>query len=156
LSGTASFANLIAAGPIQEIRRVGYEPLQGDDVIEIAFANGALFNIDIGHVGATGIEIYAGSCLERAYGHLRTQEPAAFTNIARDWTSAPIPLDWAIGQALSNPRRLYMTEPYRVEVGYAFACGQRTLALMGEADYLWASDLADPEIAGFGLVEAPL
>lgn len=152
----ASIADLIVAGPIQEIRRVGYEPFEGDDVIEIAFANGALFNIDIGHVGATGIEIYDGSCLERAYGHLRTEEPAAFANIARDWTSAPIPLDWAIGQTLTNPRRLFMTEPYRVEVGYVFDCGPRTLTLFGEADYLWVVELADPEIASFALVETPL
>jgi hypothetical protein len=115
-----------------------------------------LFNIDIGFQGATGIEISPGSCLERAYSHLRTEEPKTFASIARDWTSAPMDLPWAIGRSLSNPRRLYMTGPYRVEVGFALDCGGRVLALFGEADYLWAADLADPEIASFGLAEAPL
>lgn len=147
---------LLAAGAIAEIRRAGYEPLEDDDLIEIAFHNGALFNFDVGLQHATDIEIYEGAALERAFGHLRIEEPETFKQIDKNWTTEPVDLPWAIGHALTNPRRLIMTQPYRVEVGYAFDCGARVLALFGEADLMFVADLRDPEIASFELVEAPL
>jgi hypothetical protein len=147
---------LLASGPVAEIRRAGYEPLEDDDLIEIAFANGALFNFDVGLQHATDIEIYEGAALERAFGHLRIEEPEAFRQIEKHWTFAPVDLPWAIGQTLTNPRRLIMTQPYRVEVGYAFDCGPKALALFGEADLMFVADLHDPEVASFALVETPL
>lgn len=98
-----------------------------------------------------------GSLLEHAYGHLRSEDPDAFAAIVRDWTSEDMDLPWLIGAALANPRRLTMTNPYRVDVGYAFDAGDRTLALFGEADYITAAALDDAEIADFHLeVGAPL
>ena len=50
-----------------------------------------------------------------------------------------------------------MTRPYRVEVGYAFACGGRDLALFGESDLIIAAALDDPDITAFALeLGAPL
>ena len=143
---------LCAAGAIAQIRRVGIPPFDIDDTIEIAFADGAVFNIDIGLQGATDIEIYEGLLLERAYGHLRTEEPETFARIARDWTHSAIEgVDWALGHTLTHLRQLSMTHPYRVEVGFVFACGARDLAIFGEADLIYIAALDDPEIASFQL-----
>ena len=148
---------LISAGPVARIARVGHAPFEGDDPIEIAFANGAVFHIDIGIEAATDVRVGEGTLLEAAYGHLRTEEPATFAAIARDWTSEDMDLSWLIGATLANPRRLAMTQPYRVDVGYVFDAAGRQLALFGEADYIWAIDLADEEVASFNLeIGAPL
>lgn len=146
-----SIAALCAAGPIAEIARVGYAPFEVDDPIEIAFANGAIYAIDIGLQHATDIAISEGPLLESAYGHLRREESDTFAAIARDWSREALDLPWLPGASLANPRRLAMTQPYRVEVGYVFAAGGRQLALFGEADCIYAAALDDPEIAGFGL-----
>lgn len=129
---------LIKSGPVARIARVGYPPFEGDDSIEITFGNGAVFNIDIGFEGATDIVVRAGTLLEVAYGHLRSEDPAAFAAIERDWSSEDIDLPWLIGASLANPRRLAMTNPYRVDVGYVFDAGGRQFALFGEADYITA------------------
>jgi hypothetical protein len=142
---------LTRVGQIQEIARVGYAPVEGDDPIEIMFASGALFHVDIGSEAATDILVGEGSLLESAYGHLRSEEPDTWKNIARDWSREALDLPWAIGQTLSAPRRLAMTNPYRVDVGYVFRCGDRELVLMGEADFIWATSLDDPELEQFGL-----
>ncbi len=142
---------LLAAGKITRVARVGHEPFEGDDPIEITFENGAVFHVDIGFEGATDIRIGEGALLEAAYGHLRSEEPETFAAIARDWTSEDIDLPWLVGAALTNPRRLAMTNPYRVDVGYVFDAGERQLALFGEADYIWAADLQDPELESFRL-----
>lgn len=142
---------LTRAGPIQEIARVGYAPFEGDDPIEIVFASGALFHVDVGFEGATDIRVGEGTLLENAYGHLRDEEPDTWKNIARDWSREALDMPWAIGQTLTAPRRLAMTNPYRVDVGYVFRCGERELVLMGEADFIWAAALDDPELAQFGL-----
>lgn len=148
---------LANAGPVARIARVGYAPFEGDDPIEITFADGRVFHIDIGIEAATDVRIDEGTLLEAAYGHLRVEEPPTFAAIARDWSSEDIDLPWLIGAALANPRRLVMTEPYRVDVGYVFDAGGRQLALLGEADYIWAADLDDEDLAGFGLeIGAPL
>ncbi|MEZ5959650.1 MAG: hypothetical protein R3C30_04385 [Hyphomonadaceae bacterium] len=136
---------LLAAGAIARIARVGYAPFEGDDPIEITFANGAVFNVDIGFEGATDIQIGEGTLLETAYGHLRSEDSAAFAAIQRDWSSEDIDLPWLIGATLSNPRRLAMTNPYRVDVGYVFDVNGRQLALFGEADYITANELSDEE-----------
>jgi hypothetical protein len=148
---------LLKAGPVARLARVGHAPLGGDDAIEITFADGAIFHVDIGFEHATDIRVDAGTLLESAYGHLRAEEPQTFDAIARDWTSEDIDLPWLIGARLSNPRRLAMTNPYRVDVGYVFDAGGRSFAVFGEADYIWAADLNDVELASFGLeVGAPL
>jgi hypothetical protein len=148
---------LCDAGPIARIARVGYAPFGGDDPVEITFAGGAVFNIDIGFEGATDIVVREGSLLASAYGHLRTEEPAAFAAIERDWSSEDIDLPWLIGATLSNPRRLAITNPYRVEVGYVFDANGRQLALFGEADYITANELDDEENESFGLeIGAPV
>lgn len=136
---------LIKAGPIARITRVGYPPFEGDDPIEITFANGAVFNIDIGFEGATDIVVREGTLLETAYGHLRDEDANAFVAIERDWSSEDIDLPWLIGATLSNPRRLVMTNPYRVDVGYVFEANGREFALFGEADYITANELSDDE-----------
>ncbi len=142
---------LVEAGPIARITRVGHAPFEGDDPIEIFFANGAVFHIDIGFEGATDIVIREGALLDYAYGHLRTEEPDTYKAIARDWTHEDMDLPWLTGVALKHPRRLTMTNPYRVEVGYAFDAGGRDFALFGEADYINAAALDDSELEGFGL-----
>ena len=147
---------LVKAGPIARIARVGYAPFEGDDPIEITFASGAVFNIDVGFEGATDIVVTAGTLLEGAYGHLRAEDPDAFAAIERDWSSEDIDLPWLIGATLTNPRRLAMTNPYRVDVGYVFDAGGRAFALFGEADYINANELNDEENEAFGLeVGAP-
>ncbi|MBL8547259.1 MAG: hypothetical protein JNL81_12410 [Hyphomonadaceae bacterium] len=144
-------ADLLAAGPIARIARVGYAPFGGDDPIEITFANGKVFNIDIGFEGATDIVVREGTLLETAYGHLRIEEPGAFTAIERDWSSEDIDLPWLIGATLANPRRLAMTNPYRVDVGFVFDVNGRAFALYGEADYITANELSDEVNADLGL-----
>ncbi len=144
-------ANLLNAGPIARIARVGYAPFEGDDPIEITFANGAVFNIDIGFEGATDIVVRQGTLLETAYGHLRADEPDAFKAIERDWGSEDIDLPWLIGATLTNPRRLAMTNPYRIDVGYVFDVNGRDFALFGEADYITANELSDEGNEGLGL-----
>jgi hypothetical protein len=147
---------LIKAGPIARIARVGYAPFEGDDPIEITFTSGAVFNIDVGFEGATDIVVRAGTLLESAYGHLRTEDPDTFAAIERDWSSEDIDLPWLIGATLANPRRLAMTRPYRVDVGYVFEANGRAFALFGEADYINANELSDEENEAFGLdVGAP-
>lgn len=135
--------DLLQAGAIARIARVGYPPFEGDDPIEITFVTGAVFNIDIGFEGATDIVVREGTLLETAYGHLRAEEPAAFAAIERDWSSEDIDLPWLIGATLANPRRLAMTNPYRVDVGYVFDVNGRQFALFGEADFITANELSD-------------
>lgn len=143
--------DLIKAGAIARIARVGCAPFEGDDPIEITFAGGVVFNIDIGFEGATDIVVREGTLLETAYGHLRAEEPAAFAAIERDWSSEDIDLPWLIGATLANPRRLAMTNPYRVDVGYVFDVNGRVFALFGEADYITANELDDKANEGLGL-----
>lgn len=142
---------LLAAGPIARIARVGYPPFEGDDPIEITFASGAVFNVDVGFEGATDIQVRAGTLLEAAYGHLRSEDPAAFAAIQRDWGSEDIVLPWLIGATLTNARRLTMTTPYRVDVGYVFDANGREFVLFGEADYITANELSDEENESFRL-----
>lgn len=142
---------LVEAGPIARITRVGHAPFEGDDPIEIFFANGAVFHIDIGFEGATDIVIREGALLDCAYGHLRTEEPDTYKAIARDWTHEDIDLPCLIGATLKHPRRLTMTNPYRVEVGYVFDAGGVDFALIGEADYITAAALDDPELESYRL-----
>ncbi len=144
-------ANLLNAGPIARISRVGYAPFEGDDPIEITFESGAVFNVDIGFEGATDIVVREGTLLETAYGHLRTDEPDAFKAIERDWGSEDIDLPWLIGATLTNPRRLAMTNPYRIDVGYVFDVNGRDFALFGEADYITVNELSDEGNEGLGL-----
>lgn len=147
---------LIKAGPIARIARVGYPPFEGDDPVEITFASGAVFSIDVGFEGATDIQVRAGTLLETAYGHLRAEDPATFAAIERNWSSEDIDLPWLIGATLANPRRLAMTNPYRVDVGYVFDANGREFALFGEADYITANELSDEENESFRLeVGAP-
>ncbi|HRO04715.1 MAG TPA: hypothetical protein PLS69_14030, partial [Terricaulis sp.] len=102
------------------------------------------------------IVVGEGPLLEAAFGHLRTQEPDSFKAIARDWGAEKLDLAWLSGKTLANPRRLTMTEPYRVDVGYVFDAGDRQLALFGESDLIFAAALDDPHIESFRLeVGAP-
>ena len=148
---------LIEAGKLARIARVGHAPFDGDDPLEIFFESGAVFHVDIGVENATNVKVGEGPLLEAAYGHLRSENPDAFNAIARDWGHEDLDLPWLIGAALTNPRRLYMTQPYRVEVGYVFDAGDRTLALFGEADWVWANALEDSENEALGLeIGAPV
>ena len=125
-------------------------------------------NLLIAHVALTSLparayrdinelEVEEGAYLERAFGHLRAEDPDTFAGIERGWTREPLDLPWAIGQTLSAPRRLIMTQPYRVDVGYVFDCSGRRLALFGESDFIFAAALDDPDLADFALeVGAPL
>jgi len=142
---------LCDAGPIARIARVGHAPFEGDDPIEITFANGAIFTIDVGFESAADLTIRVGTLLELAYGHLRAEEPDTFAAIERDWSSEDIDLHWLIGAPLTNPRRLALTNPYRVDVGYVFDANGRQFALFGEADYITANELGDKENEAFGL-----
>jgi len=142
---------LLKAGPVTRIARVGHAPFGGDDPIEITLANGNVFNIDIGFQAATDIVVRAGSLLETAYGHLRAEDPDAFAAIERDWSSEDIELPWLIGATLTNPRRLAMTNPYRIDVGYVFDANGRQFAVFGEADYITANELSDEENEPFRL-----
>ncbi len=142
---------LLGAGAVTRIARVGYAPFEGDDPIEISFENGAVFNVDIGFEGATDIVIREGTLLETAYGHLRIDEPDAYKAIARDWSGEDVDLAWLIGATLANPRRLAMTSPYRVDVGYVFSANGRDFALFGEADFIYANELSDGGNEGFAL-----
>lgn len=142
---------LLAAGPIAEIARVGHAPFEEDDPLQIRFESGEVFHIEVGFEAATDIVVGEGPLLEAAFGHLRKQEPDSFSAIARDWTSEPLDLPWIKGNVLSNPRRLTMTHPYRVDVGYVFDAGDRQLALFGESDLIFAAALDDQHIASFAL-----
>ncbi|MGE0742993.1 MAG: hypothetical protein AB7O98_16775 [Hyphomonadaceae bacterium] len=148
----ATPADLCAAGPTARVARVGHAPFEDDDPIEITFASGRIFHIEIGFEGATDIRIGEGPLLDAAFGHLRTEEPDTFAAIARDWTSDDMDLPWLAGAALSHPRRLAMSHPYRVDVGYVFDANGRQLALFGEADLIYAAALDDPEIEAYRLV----
>ena len=151
------FRKLIAAGPIAGVWRVGHAPFDIDDPIEIEFASGAVMHVDIGIEAATDVRIGDGPLIEAAFGHLRSEEPDTWAGIARDWTRETLDLPWLIGASLSKPRRLTMTRPYRVDVGYSFDAGSRTLALFGEADLIFMAALDDPEVQSYGLEEsAPL
>jgi hypothetical protein len=142
---------LCNAGPITRIARVGYAPFDIDDPVEITFADGGVHYVDVGVVGASDLRMGQGTILETAYGHLRAEEPDTWTNIARDWAHEALDLPWALGHRLANPRRLIMTNPYRLEVGYVFDVGGRELALFGEADLIFCAALDDPEIESFKL-----
>lgn len=155
MSAPPEILRLCAAGEIASVARVGYEPFDVDDPIEITFADGAIHHVDIGFVGATDIQVHESTLLEHAFGHLRTEEPDTWASIERDWTREEINLPWLVGQRLSNPRRLAMTNPYRVEVGYVFDAGERSLAIFGEADLIHIAALDDPDIAGYGLEIVP-
>jgi hypothetical protein len=147
---------LLAAGPVAAIARVGHAPFDEDDPIEIRFASGRLFHVEVGFESATDIRVGEGALLDAAFGHLRTADAETFAAIARDWSHEEIALPWLIGRALANPRRLTMTQPYRVEVGYVFDAGDQQLALFGESDLIFAAALDDPHIASFALeVGAP-
>ena len=147
-----SIEALVAAGPIARISRVGHAPFDIDDPIEIAFTSGAIMHIDIGFEGATDIIVREGTLLDYAYGHLETEEPDTYAAIVRDWEHEEIDLPWLIGAALANPRRIAMTSPYSVDVGYVFSANGREFALFGEADLIHATALDDPEIESFKLV----
>lgn len=150
-------AKLVAAGPIANVWRVGHAPFDVDDPIEIEFASGAVMHVDVGHMDATDAIIHDGPLIESAFGHLRNEDPDTWAGLVRDWTREPIDLPWLIGATLSKPRRLAMTRPFRVDVGYSFDAGTRTLALFGEADLIFIAALDDPQIASYGLEEsAPL
>lgn len=142
---------LTQAGKIVRIARAGHAPFEGDDPIEITFESGAIFTLEIGVQGATDLRIIEGTLLESAFGHLRSEEPDTFAAIARDWTDEELELPWLIGATLSNARRLAMTQPYRVDVGYVFDANGRQIALWGEADYITANELSDEANEGFGL-----
>jgi hypothetical protein len=147
---------LLAGGPVARIARVGHAPFDEDDPLEITFESGAVFHIEVGFESATDIVIGEGPLLEAAYGHLRKEEPDSFTAIARGWTQEALDLPWLEGKTLANPRRLTMTHPYRVDVGYVFDAGDRQLALFGESDLIFAAALDDPHIESFQLeVSAP-
>jgi len=148
-------ADRCAAGAIARIARVGHAPFDDDDPIEITFADGRIFYVEIGVEAATDIRLGEGTLLEAAFGHLRTEEPQTFAAIARDWRSEDIDLPWLIGVTLARPRRLAMTHPYRVDVGYVFEAGARQLALFGEADLIFAAAMDDEEIASFRLEIGP-
>lgn len=143
---------LTRAGKVARIARVGHAPFGDDDPIEITFDTGAIFHIDVGVEGASDLVIIEAPLLEHAYGHLRSEESETFAAIARDWSSEDIDLPWLIGAVLANPRRLAMTQPYAVEVGYVFDADGRDFALFAEADLIFAAALDDPEIADFALV----
>lgn len=151
-----SIQALTEAGPVAEIARVGHAPFDEDDPLEIRFESGAVFHVEVGFEAATDIVVGEGPLLEAAFGHLRTQEPDSFKAIARDWGAEKLDLAWLSGKSLTNPRRLTMTEPYRVDVGYVFDAGDRQLALFGESDLIFAAALDDPHIESFRLeVGAP-
>ena len=148
---------LVEAGPIASVARVGHAPFDQDDPIEFTFANGAVIHIDVGLTGASDIEVHAAPLLEHAYGHLRGEEPATWAAIARDWTREAIDLPWLIGATLANPRRLAITEPFRLDVGYVFDAGGHELALFAESDLIFLTALDDPSIASFQLeIGAPI
>lgn len=148
---SAEILKLCAAGPIAGVARVGHPPFDLDDPIEITFASGAVFHVDVGFEGASDIAVREGQLLEHAYGHLRNEDPAAFAAIERDWGSEAIDLPWLTGATLSNSRRLTMTHPYRLDVGFAFDANGRVLALFGESDAIFVAALDDPKIASFAL-----
>lgn len=147
----AGIRQLCEAGAIAEIARAGHAPFDIDDPIEIRFQSGAVFTIEIGLQHATDVTAQKGELLELAFGHLRTEEPQTYAGIARDWTRERIDLPWAVGRTLSKPRRLAMTHPYHLVVGYVFDCGGRELALFGEADLIYIAAFDDPEIASYAL-----
>lgn len=148
---------LCEAGAIKAIVRVGHAPLGEDDPLEIRFVSGAVFSIDVRAMDASDIAVEEGPYIERAFGHLRAEDAATFAGIERGWTHEALALPWAVGASLTSPRRLAMTQPYRLEVGYVFACGGRELALFGVDDLIIVAALDDPEIADFALeIGAPL
>lgn len=147
-----SIEALTKAGPIARIARVGHAPFDIDDPIEIAFVSGAVIHIDIGFEAATDIIVREGPLLDYAYGHLEIEEPDTYAAIVRDWEYEKIDLPWLIGAGLDNPRRLTMTSPYSVDVGYVFSVNGRKFALFGEADVIHAAALDDPELKSFKLV----
>lgn len=147
-----SIEALTKAGPIARIARVGHAPFDVDDPIEIMFEGGAVFHVDVGFEGATDIAVREGPLLDYAYGHLEDEEPDAYAAILRDWTHEDIDLPWLIGATLTNPRRLTMTNPYSVDVGYVFGARGSDFALFGESDLIHAAALDDPELESFKLV----
>ncbi len=72
---------LVESGPIARITRVGHAPFEGDDPIELFFANGAVFHIDIGFEGATDIVIREGALLDYALCYCALA-PDALTTLA--------------------------------------------------------------------------
>ena len=102
-------------------------------------------------LAATLISLGRDVCLIPLYTPLRTDEPDAFKAIERDWGSEDIDLPLLVGATLTNPRRLAMTNPYRIDVGYVFTANGRDFALFGEADYITANELNDEGNEGLGL-----
>ena len=151
---------LCAAGVLTAVRRVGLPPLGGDSELELDFLSAggiSTFSVCIGPVGAGDIRIHKGHLLEIAYEHLAHEDPEEYAKTARDWVRAGEPsAAWAVGAVLSDPRRLQMTHPYPEIVGFSFACLRAgeivgRLALIGEADYLYAADQEAPELSGYAL-----
>jgi hypothetical protein len=142
---------LCDAGRLVRIARVGRPPLDDDDAIELTFESGAIFHLDTGPVGASDIAIRSGPLLDHAFGHLLQEEPESWAEISGDWTYLDITPEWAQGGRLSHPRRLAMTKPYRLDVGYLVTVNSRELALFAEADLVFAVALNDPSVAGYGL-----
>ena len=151
---------LCAAGVLAAVRRVGLPPLEGDSELELDFLSpggGSTFSLTIGPVGAGDVHIQKGRLLDLAYAHLAAEAPEDYAKTAAAWSHADEPsAAWAIGATLSDPRRLQMTYPYSEIVGFSFVCIRAgeiigRLALIGEADFLYAAELGSPELAGYAL-----
>lgn len=142
----------LCSSPIKLVERVGFEPLDDDDAIEITLASGAILHVDIGLEHATDVVLYAGPAFSRYYDHLLEEEPLTFTESLEQWRRAPAEgAQWLIGKRLSAPRRLDMTEPYHATVGYAFDVHGQTLALFGIDDLILIGAFDDPGLARFAL-----
>jgi hypothetical protein len=151
---------LCAAGVLTAVRRVGLPPLGGDSELELDFLSpggASTFSLSVGPVGAGDVHIRKGRLLDLAYAHLAAEAPEDYANTAGAWSHADeLCAAWAIGAALSDPRRLQMTYPYAEIVGFSFLCTRageivRRLALIGEADFLYAAELGAAELAGYAL-----
>lgn len=151
---------LCAAGVLTAVRRVGLPPLGGDSELELDFMSPegeSTFSLSIGSVGASDVLIRKGRLLDIAYAHLAAEAPEEYASTAGDWAQADeLSAAWAIGAVLSDPRRLQMTNPYAEIVGFSLQCTRAgeivgRLALIGEADFLYAAALQAPELAGYAL-----
>lgn len=151
---------LCAAGVLTAVRRVGLPPLGGDAELELDFLSPEgpkTFCIMVGAIGASDVRIRQGRALDLDYAHLREEYPEEFATLVGDWSQRDEVLAaWAIGSSLSDPCRLRMTNPYSEIVGFSFLCTRGgevfgRLALIGEADYLYAASLDAAELAGYGL-----
>ncbi len=152
--------SLCAAGVLTDVRRVGLPPLGEDSDLELDFLSpdGAkTFSIGIGPVAASDVRIREGRALDLDYAHLNLEEPAEYASLVADWAQREeLRAAWAIGATLSDPCRLQMTTPYSEIVGFSFLCTRAgevlgRLALIGEADTLYAAEAQDPLLAGYRL-----